>query len=257
VVKRLRHPRPFSGDGTVEGRGGSIRGSTSGPITVADKTEVKPDEPRPVNKKGFGCGWVTGAHADLRCDRSVQKHDICDRPTEGVKHVLVATVIVVAVVAFLVWKWGPRRPQEPGFKFVHVNQDGSVRELSPEEQDYLSAEFHGSDGGRPYIKLSYESRDGWGSQSGFIERRGVPARIEILPVHPDYDAAVKKLREDPLGRNQDAGDVIIQNPDGSVTYILNPDLSRKQRYELIRERHLEQERRREALAKVESARPGG
>jgi hypothetical protein len=93
-------------------------------------------------------------------------------PANGVKHVLVATVIVIAVVAFLFWKWGPRRPQEPGFKFVYVNQDGSVRELSPEERGYLSEEFPGEDGGRPYIKWSYESRDGWGSKSGFIERRG-------------------------------------------------------------------------------------
>ena len=170
---------------------------------------------------------------------------------------LVGTVIVIAMMAFLAWKWGPRRPQGPGFKFVYVNHDGSVRELSPEEQAYLSEEFHGSDGGRPYIKWSYESRDGWGSQSGFIERRGVPARIEILPVHPDYDAAEKKLREDLPHPHQDAGDVIVQNPDGSVTYTPNPDLSRKQRFELIRERHLEQERRREELAKVERARPGG
>ena len=164
---------------------------------------------------------------------------------------LVATVIVIALVAFLFWKWRPRRPQEPGFKFVYVNQDGSVRELSPEEQAYLSEEFHGSDSGRPYIKWSYESRNGWGSQSGFIERRRVPARIEILPVHPDYDAAVKKLREDPLDPNHGAGDVIVQNPDGSVTYTPNPDLSRKARFELIRKRRLEQDRRREALAKVE------
>ncbi len=37
----------------------------------------------------------------------------------------------------------PRRGNEPGFKFVYVNQDGSVREVSPGEQGYLSQEFRG------------------------------------------------------------------------------------------------------------------
>lgn len=87
---------------------------------------------------------------------------------------------------------------KPGFSFVYVNQDGSVRELSPAEQTYLSKEFSGGDSGRPYIKSSYKSRDGWGSLSGFIERSKVPARIEISPVHPDFDAQANELGFDML-----------------------------------------------------------
>jgi hypothetical protein len=144
---------------------------------------------------------------------------------------MIAAILLLVVVAYLAWKWGPRRAKEPGFKLVYVNQDGSARELSPEEKTYVSTEFPGGDSSRPYIKWSYESHDGWGSRSGYIERRRVPARVTILPVHPEYDAAVKKIDEEKL-----------DSP--------NPDLPRKKRFEITRNRHLDQERRREALAKV-------
>src|SRR5688572_1399248 len=166
---------------------------------------------------------------------------------------LAATLIVIGIVGFLFWKWGPRRPAEPGFRYVYVNQDGSVRELSPEDRDYLSEKFYNGDSGRPYIKSSYESHDGWGSQSGFISRRQVPARMKILPVHPNYDAAVKKLgEEEDILDEPDAGDIMIENADGSITYYLNSDTSRKAhkaRFKLLRDHVLAQQRRREALAK--------
>lgn len=171
---------------------------------------------------------------------------------------LVATVIVIiGTVGFLLWKWGPRRPEEPGFGFVYVNQDGSVRELSPGERDYLSTKFSGGDSGRPYIKTSYESHDGWGSQSGFIARRRVPTRMEILPVHPNYDAAVKELGDDCLEALRATEDIVIENADGSITYYLNSDISRKARkarkarFKLSRDEVLAQQRRGEALAKFQ------
>jgi hypothetical protein len=131
-----------------------------------------------------------------------------------------------------------------------VNQDGSVRELSSEEQRYLSTPFSGGDSGRPYIKTSYRSRDGWRSQSGFLPRSSVPWRMVILPVHPDYDAAVKALQDDFLGSYRAAGDLVVTNADGSITCSPNPDIPRRRRFELSRQYHLAQQRRREALARV-------
>ncbi len=163
---------------------------------------------------------------------------------------VVLLLAVLAVVAFLAWKWRPRRPPEPGFETVYVNQDGSVRELSPQERKYLAEEFHPTDGGRPYIKSSYGSRDGWGSRSGFLARRRVPARLPILPVHPDYDARVKRLDEAPLDASRAAGDIVELNADGSTTVVPNPDLSRKARFELIRQDVLARQRRREELARI-------
>lgn len=160
-------------------------------------------------------------------------------------------VIIAVLVAILAWRFLPRRGPEPGFKYVYVNQDGTARELSPDEQSYLSQEFSGFDGGRPYIKSAYGSRDGWGSRSGYIERRRVPLRVRILPVHPDYDTEVKKITVDLVEIQRAAGDIIVENPDGSVTCTPNPDIPRKRRFELARDHQLEQQRRREQLARTE------
>lgn len=83
---------------------------------------------------------------------------------------------------------------------VYVNLDGSVRELSPGEKEYVHAEYPIGDSGRPYIKQRYDDKDGWGSMSGFLERDRLPEGVEVLPVHPDYDARVEADRDgrDPL-----------------------------------------------------------
>lgn len=163
---------------------------------------------------------------------------------------MLPAAISVIVIFGLVWMFRPHRRTEPGFKFVYVNQDGSVRELSPGEQAYLSKKFLGGDSGRPYIKCGYKSSDGWGSQSGFIERRRVPSHIAILPVHPNYDAREKELGYDMLGSHRAAGDLIDTNDDGSTLCTPNPNISRKESFELSRQYELEQQRRREALAKI-------
>jgi hypothetical protein len=130
---------------------------------------------------------------------------------------LLAVVAIALLAAYLTRIRRLRRPQEPGFRFVYINQDGSARELSPEEQRYLSQEFSLGDSGGPYIKASYESLDGWGSQSGFIARRRVPIQVVIRPVHPNYDAAVKELGDDLLDLQRAAGDDIVKNSDASIT----------------------------------------
>ena len=163
---------------------------------------------------------------------------------------LLAVVAIALLAAYLTRRGRPRRPQEPGFRYVYINQDGSAREVSPQEQRYLSQEFSGGDSGRPYIKASYESLDGWASQSGFIARRRVPIQVLIRPVHPNYDAAVKELDEDLLGLHRAAGDDIVKNSDASISCSPNPDLTREKRFELARSHYLAQQRRREALGKV-------
>ena len=163
--------------------------------------------------------------------------------------IIAGIVLAILILSVRVaWSFIPRRPSEPGFKFVYVNQDGSAREVSPAERAFLSTEFAGGDSGRPYVKSSYKSRDGWGSLSGFIERRQVPARIRILPVHPDFDARVESRDFDVLESHRFAGDVIEKQADGSVACTPNPTISTRDRFELVRRWHLEDQRKREALA---------
>jgi len=59
--------------------------------------------------------------------------------------VLTLTLPVVAIlVATFIYFWWPRRsrrPNEPGFRYVYVNNRGRARELCAEEREYLSQKF--------------------------------------------------------------------------------------------------------------------
>jgi hypothetical protein len=62
-------------------------------------------------------------------------------------------------------------------RFVFVEEDGSIRELTLEEAEHLATPFHPADGGRPYIKSRYKSRTPSGSVSGFLARQDVPDHL--------------------------------------------------------------------------------
>lgn len=95
---------------------------------------------------------------------------------------IVAAILSLAAVLVL-WVYLrhsiPLRPQEDGFGYVHVDEDGSIRELDDEEREYLKTEFHPADGGRPYIKSRYGQLTPDKKIWGFLPRRRVPRRIEI------------------------------------------------------------------------------
>jgi hypothetical protein len=133
--------------------------------------------------------------------------------------------------------------------FVYVNQDGSVREISAGEQEYLTRRFDPFDGARPYIKSRYWSWDNWGSRSGYLKRYRVPWRISIQPVRPDFDTVIKDLPEDKLGTHHAAGDTIVRNDDGSVLCSPNMSISRRERWKRMQKYQFEAQARREALAK--------
>jgi hypothetical protein len=74
----------------------------------------------------------------------------------------------------------PLRKNDGGFEYVSVEDNGTVRELSREEQGYLKEEFGPTDGARPYIKSNYKSRTPDGKIGGYIQRNRVPKKIEII-----------------------------------------------------------------------------
>lgn len=154
------------------------------------------------------------------------------------------------LVAEMLWLLIGTIRRQSEISFVYVNQDGSVREISVGEQAYLTRRFDPFDGARPYIKSRYWSWDNWGSRSGYLKRYRVPWRITIQPVRPDYDIAIKGFKEDILGVSRAGGEIIVRNDDGSITCTPNPNISRKEHWERGRKYQLEEQARREAIAKV-------
>ncbi|MHB8843139.1 MAG: hypothetical protein ACYC7L_00145 [Nitrospirota bacterium] len=164
---------------------------------------------------------------------------------------MLVVALAIAFIIYLTWRWRPRRPIEPGFKYVYVNQDGSVREVSPEERRHLLYDV-GHDG--PVFKGRYESRDAWGSQSGYIKRRRIPSRISILPVNPNYDAAYKVWLDEWLASERDIQariNILLQHANNTtIAGSSGSGRSRSKTFELARNHYLEWERRREAMSKV-------
>ncbi|PKV51532.1 hypothetical protein ATE84_3617 [Aquimarina sp. MAR_2010_214] len=95
----------------------------------------------------------------------------------------------IAIVTLLIYLryFLPLRKNEDGFEYVSVEDDGIVRELSREEQGYLKEKFHPTDGARPYIKSRYNSKTPDGKIGGYIERKRVPQRIEIIEQKMDKE----------------------------------------------------------------------
>jgi len=84
--------------------------------------------------------------------------------------------VVVLVVAGAAIAWGiiARTVTDD---FVYIEDDGSVRETTREEAEYLRETFLPGDGARPYIKGSYRARTPTGSLGGFLPRRKLPRRL--------------------------------------------------------------------------------
>ena len=62
---------------------------------------------------------------------------------------------------------------------VYIENDGTARELSEADKKYVDTPFSPFDGARPYVKQSYEQRNGWGELRGYLPRDQVPAGIPI------------------------------------------------------------------------------
>jgi hypothetical protein len=95
------------------------------------------------------------------------------------------TAFVCCAVALLLTGFARRRDAEAMARgtyaqgFVFVNDDGSIRELTAEEQAFLNTEFDMADSGRPYIKSRYSSRTPDGRLQGFLPRSEIPFRLRL------------------------------------------------------------------------------
>ena len=103
------------------------------------------------------------------------------------------------------------------YRFVYVQADGTVRELHEDERRYLETEFKGGDGAAPYVKVSYDERNGWGDLSGYLERALLPPGVAIHaapaenPNRPmNHEEFIAWLRHKGVA-------AVTDNPDGSWT----------------------------------------
>jgi len=106
---------------------------------------------------------------------------------------------------------------ETPYPYVHVNGDGTVRELHPSEREYLQTLFSPFDGGRPYVKISFDSRDGWGSVEGFCLRSCIPARLPIASAPAD-DPNPPMSKEEYVDwlKKKMVGFEVVESEDGTV-----------------------------------------
>lgn len=111
--------------------------------------------------------------------------------------IMIGAALLSAIIGFIVWWWWmtrSRRSASAGYEYVVVEKDGSAREVTADERDYLETEFSPADGARPYVKFRYESLDGWGSRQGFLLRRQLPRKIPIAPVEQSEDAVEELMK---------------------------------------------------------------
>lgn len=69
-------------------------------------------------------------------------------------------------------------------RFVYVDDDGTVRELTPAECRYLATPFEPSDSGRPYIKERFGARTPDKRLGGFLERWQLLWRFKVKQLAP-------------------------------------------------------------------------
>jgi hypothetical protein len=108
--------------------------------------------------------------------------------------------------------------RKSNYPYIHVEADGSARELHPDEITYLATVFHPTDGARPYIKSRYRQQDGWGEITGYLKRSRLPASIPIAAA-PYSKPKMHLSREENIQFLRDKGCDVIENADGSYTAI--------------------------------------
>ena len=95
--------------------------------------------------------------------------------------IILGLLIFVGLYFYLKY-FVPLRPNESGFKYVYVEEDGTVREIDNEDEEYLKTKFSPTDGARPYIKSRYDELTPDKKISGFILRSRVPKKMEIKSI---------------------------------------------------------------------------
>jgi hypothetical protein len=106
------------------------------------------------------------------------------------------------------------------YPYAFVNRDGTARELHAAERQYLEQPFVVTDGGRPYVKSTFEARDGWGSVDGFLHRSKLPVGLFVAPA-PASSPSPPMSKADHIAFLKEKavrfGFEVVEKSDGTVT----------------------------------------
>jgi len=101
------------------------------------------------------------------------------------------------------------------YPFVFVCDDGTARELHAKEREYLETPFDPCDGGRPYIKGTYEQKNGWGKIHGFCKRDALPCNLHVSE-SPAEDPTHIITKDDIVQLHRQLGFDVEEKSDGTV-----------------------------------------
>jgi hypothetical protein len=107
-------------------------------------------------------------------------------------------------------------PDAAPYPYVYVNADGTARELHASERRYLETPFKGGDGAMPYIKSSYQQRDGWGELTGFLQRSLLPDGTPVRDA-PAEDPIRPLGKDEFIAWLRNKGVTVTENGDGSFS----------------------------------------
>jgi len=85
------------------------------------------------------------------------------------------------------WELTPVREAKD---YVHIEADGSARELDERERRYIEQRFHYANGDRPYVKQTYEQRTPDDRIWGYLHRFALPEGMSVAPADKGRLSAV-------------------------------------------------------------------
>ena len=104
------------------------------------------------------------------------------------------------------------------YPYVFVNNDGTARELHPDECSYLETRFYPTDGGRPYVKGTYDQKNGLGELGGFCLRSKIPSDLEIQGA-PSENPSKPMAKEELIKLYKEKGYEITRSADDTITIL--------------------------------------
>ena len=108
-------------------------------------------------------------------------------------------------------------PSAALYPYIYVNADGTARELHATEREYLETEFHPGDGAAPYVKGTYEQRNGWGDLAGYLKRPRLPHGMQIHDAPTEDPQRALRTKEQQIAWFRSKGMEVTENSDGSFT----------------------------------------